>query len=178
MKIIDLPLPGVKLIQPKAFYDERGFFLETYRQAFYRELGIDCEFVQDNHSCSKKGTIRGMHFQKSPGQAKLISVVVGEIFDVAVDIRPDSPNFLKWTGVVLRAEAHEQIFIPVGFAHGFCVLSETAHLCYKISSMYDPDEEKGFRYNDPDIGIEWPQVAPPLLSARDLNAPYFRELGI
>lgn len=176
MKVIDI-FPDIKLIQPKIFSDERGFFLESYQKQLYCSFGMECDFVQDNQSFSKKGTIRGMHFQCFPGQAKLIRVLSGEIFDVAVDIRPESPTFRKWIGVKLNDQFHEQLFIPVGFAHGFCVLSETAHVCYKVSSLYDADQERGFRYDDPDIGIQWP-VTTPLLSLKDKNAPYFREVII
>ena len=175
MHITETDLQGVKLICPTVFKDDRGFFLESYRRPLYSTFGIDCEFVQDNHSFSKKGTLRGMHFQEMPGQAKLISVLQGEIFDVAVDIRKSSPNFGKWVGVTLSADRHEQLFIPVGFAHGFCVLSETAHVCYKVSSVYDPTQEREFRYDDPTIGIVWP-IWEPLLSLKDRNAPYLHEV--
>ncbi len=174
MKIIDLALSGVKLVEPQVFCDERGYFLETYRETDYRERGISCAFVQDNHSYSKKGTLRGMHFQALPGQAKLVSVVRGEIFDVVVDIRPHSPTFRKWLGVRLNAREHQQLFIPVGYAHGFCVLSEEADVCYKVSSHYDPAQEKTFRYDDPDVGIEWP-VEASYISPKDLAAPYLRD---
>jgi dTDP-4-dehydrorhamnose 3,5-epimerase len=174
MEIIDITFEGVKLIKPKVFHDDRGFFWECYREPLYKELGIDCGFVQDNHSYSKKGTIRGMHFQRSPGQAKLISVIEGRIFDVVVDIRPSSPTFGKWTSVYLDGKSHHQLFIPVGFAHGFCVMSDTVHVLYKVSSLYDPKEEKGFAYNDPSIGIDWP-IADPIISERDLRMPSFEE---
>lgn len=175
MRITESELKGVKLITPTVFNDERGFFLESYRRPLYSSFGIDCEFVQDNHSFSKKGTLRGMHFQEVPGQAKLISVLQGEIFDVAVDIRKSSPNFGKWVGVTLSADSHQQLFIPAGFGHGFCVLSETAHVCYKVSSVYDPTQEREFRYDDPAIGIVWP-VTEPILSLKDRNAPYLHEV--
>jgi dTDP-4-dehydrorhamnose 3,5-epimerase len=175
MKIMDQPLEGIKLIRPEVFVDERGFFLETYRESLYQEQGIDCRFVQDNHSYSKKGVVRGMHFQKFPGQAKLISVMKGEIFDVVVDIRPDSPTFRKWRGFVLRAEEHEQLLIPIGFAHGFSVLSEEAYVCYKVTAPHNASQERVFIYNDPEIGIEWPQEVA-LLSEKDRNAPYFHEV--
>jgi dTDP-4-dehydrorhamnose 3,5-epimerase len=174
MESVDL-LREAKLIRSEVFFDERGYFLETYQKPLYQSLGIDCDFVQDNHSFSKKGTLRGMHFQHFPGQAKLIRVLCGEIFDVIVDIRPHSPTFRRWAGVHLKDEAHEQLFIPVGFAHGFCVLSETAHVCYKVSSVYDPDQERGFRYDDPEIGIKWPSLKV-FLSQRDVKAPYFHEV--
>jgi dTDP-4-dehydrorhamnose 3,5-epimerase len=174
METEDLFLAGLKRIKSKVFYDERGFFKESYRKPAYEKKGILCEFIQDNHSFSKKGTIRGMHFQRSPGQAKLISVIEGKIYDVAVDIRPGSSTFGKWEGVYLESEDHTQLFIPAGFAHGFCVVSDRAHVLYKVSSLFDPAEEKGFRFDDPEVGIEWP-VENPILSPKDLIAPSLRE---
>ena len=175
MIVTELKIEGPKLIQPKLFRDERGFFLECYQQALYKKEGIDCHFVQDNHSYSKKGTIRGMHFQSSPGQAKLVSVVRGKIFDVVVDIRKDSPTFGKWEGVYLDGESHCQLYIPIGFAHGFCVVSDEAHVYYKVSSSYDPVTERGFRYDDPAVGIIWP-ILKPILSTKDRAAPLLREV--
>lgn len=175
MDILDLELSGLKLLKPRLYADERGFFLESYRASLYTSLGIDCSFVQDNRSFSKKGTLRGMHFQRKPGQAKLVSVIEGKIFDVAVDMRKESPTFGKWAGVYLDGESCQQLFIPIGFAHGFCVLSESAHVTYKVSSPYDPEEEKGFRFDDPEIGIQWP-IDQPLLSLRDIGAPRFQEV--
>lgn len=174
MEIKDLSLPGVKFIRPKIFHDDRGFFRETFRLPLYEQAGIDCGFVQDNHSFSKKGTIRGMHFQRSPGQAKLVTVMEGKIFDVFVDIRPDSLTFGKWDGVYLDAALGEQIFIPVGYAHGFCVISDHAHVCYKVSNIYDPKEERNFRFDDPFVGIQWP-IEAPLLSDRDRKSPLLQE---
>lgn len=170
MEARTLPLPGLLLLSPTIHRDARGFFLETYNEARYQEAGVHCKFIQDNHSKSVAGTLRGMHFQSQPGQAKLVRVVVGRIFDVAVDIRPDSPTFGKWTGVYLDAESHAQLFIPVGFAHGFCVISPVAEVLYKCSSLYDPKTETGFAWNDPDVGIVWPVTAPQL-SGRDVAAP-------
>lgn len=175
MEVLDLSLAGIKLVRPKIFYDERGFFGECYRKSLYSAQGISCEFVQDNHSYSKKGTLRGMHFQRNPGQAKLVTVAVGKIFDVVVDIRKESPTFGQWLGICLDDVNHEQLYIPVGFAHGFCVLSEEAHVFYKVSSVYDPKEEKGFRFDDPDVGIEWPLIATQV-SQRDQEMPYFQSL--
>ena len=176
MEIIDLSLPGLKLVRLKSFEDERGYFKESYRMPLYLDHGIECRFVQDNLSFSKKNVVRGMHFQSSPGQAKLVSALHGKIYDVAVDIRPDSPYFGKWEGVVLDSAKHEQLFVPIGFAHGFCVLSdEGAYVQYKVSSVYDPVTERTFRYNDPHVGIVWP-VATPLLSSRDLEAPDLKDL--
>ena len=175
MEVLDQPLEGLKLIRPNVFFDERGYFLETYRESRYKSSGVAVSFVQDNHSFSKKGTIRGMHFQSFPGQAKLVKVVEGEIYDVVVDIRPHSPTFKQWKGFVLDSKKHEQLFIPVGFAHGFAVLSETAHVTYKVSTPYDAAHEKTFRYNDPEIGIKWP-VENPIVSARDLESPFFKQV--
>lgn len=167
--------PEVKRICLKVFSDERGFFTEVYRKAQYPDKGISTEFVQDNHSCSVKGTIRGMHFQSRPGQAKLITVIVGTIYDVFVDIRKDSPTFGKWGSYTLEAKNHEQLFLPVGFAHGFATLSEIAHVVYKVSAPFDPDTEKTFHFNDPEVGIEWP-IENPILSERDKTALPLREV--
>ncbi len=174
MDVAELSLEGVKRIRPKIFWDERGFFRETFRKPLYVAAGIDVDFFQDNHSFSKKGTVRGMHFQRSPGQAKLVTVVQGKIFDVVVDIRPTSPTFGKWEGVYLDGEVGDQLYIPVGFAHGFCVMSESAHVCYKVSAVYDAKEERGFRFDDPFVGIEWP-VEAPLISERDRASPLLKE---
>ena len=167
-------LPGIILIQPKVYADARGFFLETYSKEKYENIEIRETFVQDNHSFSKKGTLRGLHFQAGEGQAKLVRVTRGEVFDVAVDIRPKSPTFGKWIGIHLSEKNDKQIYIPVGFAHGFCVLSETAEVLYKCSSKYSPDKEKGIMWNDPDIGILWP-IKKPVLSKRDKNNPSFQK---
>ncbi len=175
MELISLSLSGLKLIKPAIYEDSRGFFVESYHSQKYAKAGMDVQFMQDNHSYSKKGTIRGMHFQKKPGQAKLVTVCEGEIYDVVVDIRPDSPTFGKWEGVYLSSKTCEQLFIPIGFAHGFCVVSETAHVLYKVSAFYDPVEEKGFRFDDPEIGIKWPETDP-VVSLRDKEAPLFADL--
>lgn len=176
MEIIELSLPGPKLIRLKAFEDERGFFKECYQHARYQDQEITPLFVQDNLSFSKQGVIRGMHFQSSPGQAKLVSALEGTIFDVVVDIREGSPYFGKWEGVYLDAAKHEQLFVPSGFAHGFCVVSPGgAKVHYKVSSPYDPSTEYSFRFNDPFVAIQWP-VEKPVLSKRDLEAPLFKEL--
>jgi dTDP-4-dehydrorhamnose 3,5-epimerase len=172
VKVLELELPGLKLIQPAVFGDERGFFLETYSAGRYAAAGIDVTFVQDNHSRSVHGTLRGLHYQSQPGQAKLVRVVVGRIFDVAVDIRPGSPTFGRWLGVELDADKHEQLFVPVGFAHGFCVLSDVAEVVYKVSSPYDGKTECSIDYADPDLAVAWP-VPKPLLSARDQQAESF-----
>lgn len=175
MEVIQLRLEGLKLIKPKVFKDHRGFFIETFQQSLYEKFGISCPFVQDNHSFSKEGCIRGMHFQSFPGQSKLIRVGMGKIFDVAVDIRPHSPTYGMWEGVVLDDESHHQLFIPVGFAHGFCVLSQEAHVLYKVSSPYDSRFEKGFRWDDPNVKINWP-VKNPIVSERDQQAPFLHEI--
>ena len=175
IKIHELEFPEVKLLQLKVHFDDRGFFTENYQKFLYEDMGIEVPFVQDNHSFSTKGIIRGMHFQSEPGQAKLISVIVGAIYDVFVDIRPHSPTFGKWSGYLLESEKHEQLFIPVGFAHGFAVVSEGAHVMYKVSSVFNPHTEKSFHYNDSKVGIKWP-VAHPILSEKDRSAPKFNEV--
>ena len=176
MLVLDLPLAGLRLLKPRVIGDVRGFFIETYSQRRYREAGIECTFVQDNHSRSKRGTLRGLHYQSSPGQAKLIRVASGSTFDVAVDIRPESPTFGQWYSATLDDEEHAQLFIPVGFAHGFCVTSEVADVVYKVSNVYDAKTEKGLCWNDPDIGVKW-HVAAPLLSAADQQAESFAEFA-
>ena len=175
MKVEDLPLAGLKLVRPEVFSDSRGFFLETYNGPRYRAAGIDCVFEQDNHSRSVKNTLRGLHYQSHPGQAKLIRAAAGRIFDVAVDIRPDSPTFGRWYGAYLDATEQTQIFVPVGFAHGYCVVSDVAEVFYKTSNVYDAATECTFAWNDPDIGIAWP-VTDPILSERDLCAESFAKL--
>ncbi|MGC4063117.1 MAG: dTDP-4-dehydrorhamnose 3,5-epimerase [Polyangiaceae bacterium] len=174
MEVKRLKLDGLWLIQPKVFRDERGFFLEPYSQAKYEAVGIRERFVQDNHSRSVARTLRGLHYQGQPGQAKLVRVAVGSIFDVAVDIRPESPTFGQWEAVELTAERHEQLYVPVGFAHGFCVTSDVAEVLYKVSSPYDPKEELTLSWNDPEIGVAWP-VQDPVLSARDKAGESFAD---
>ena len=172
MKITDLTLSGVKLIVPRVFRDDRGFFIESYSAPRYVQAGIDATFVQDNHSRSVRDTLRGLHYQSSPGQAKLMRVATGRIWDVVVDIRPASPTFGKWEGAVLDAEDHAQLFVPVGFAHGFCVLSESADVIYKVSSPYDSATECSIRFDDPELAVVWP-VKQPVISERDLKAESF-----
>lgn len=155
--------------------DARGFFLEAYRASAYADHGIDVSFIQDNHSLSQQGTLRGMHWQKDPGQAKLVRVVAGKIFDVAVDVRAGSDTFGRWVGVTLDAVSHHQLFVPVGFLHGFCVLEGPAEVLYKVSSPYDAAQESSVAWNDPEIGIDWP-VDRPVLSARDAAAPSLAQL--
>jgi dTDP-4-dehydrorhamnose 3,5-epimerase len=170
METLSTELDGPRLIKPQVHGDERGFFLESFRADRLAEAGVAPVFVQDNHSRSRRGIVRGMHFQ--PGQVKLVRCARGAIFDVIVDIRPQSPTFGRWQGFELNDESHHQLLIPEGFAHGFCVLSDLADVTYKVSSYYDPAIEAGFRFDDPQVGITWPIAAAELLaSARDLSAP-------
>ncbi len=166
MIVEELALSGLKLIRPRVFADERGLLFESYQAPRYRAHGIHDEFVQDNHVCSRRDTLRGLHYQSHPGQAKLIRVTRGRIFDVAVDIRPGSPTFGRWASAMLDAERHEQLYIPVGFAHGFCVVSDVADVVYKLGAVYDPSAECGIAHDDPELAIDWP-VSTPRLSPRD-----------
>ena len=158
MKLTLTPIKDLVVIEPKVFGDERGYFYEAYNKNTFHELGLDYDFVQDNQSFSRKGVLRGLHFQKQFPQAKLVRVIEGEVFDVAVDLRKDSPTFGKWYGVTLSGENKKMFMIPRGFAHGFLVLSETAVFSYKCDDFYHPNDEGGIIYNDPDIGIDWPRV--------------------
>lgn len=175
MKVTPTRLPEVLLIEPRVFTDERGVFYESYSRKIYEASGIEGEFVQDNHSISVKNVLRGLHYQTGRGQAKLVRVTRGEVFDVAVDIRPQSPGFGQWVGVRLSEENRRQLYIPTGFAHGFMVLSETAEFLYKCSSYYSPGEERGLAWDDPDIGIEWPG-SDPILSVKDRQNSRLRDL--
>ena len=175
MKILPTKLDGVYIIEPKVFYDDRGFFLETYHQIRYAENGINCNFVQDNLSHSMRGTLRGLHYQLEWAQAKLIQVIKGVVFDVVVDIRRGSPSFGHWVGVNLSEENKRQLFVPEGFAHGFCVLSEAADVVYKCTDFYAPEDEGGILWSDPDIAIDWP-IANPLLSDKDSRLPYLADV--
>ena len=175
MKFEETELPGVILVEPNVFRDDRGFFLETYHSEKYAEAGIPAEFVQDNHSRSSAGTLRGLHLQLKNPQGKLVRAVQGEIFDVAVDIRRGSPHFGRWVGRRLSADAFNQLWVPAGFAHGFCVLSESAEVEYKCTALYTPGDELSIIWNDPQIGIEWP-VDDPLLSGKDADAPQLAEV--
>ena len=172
MKVERLPtrLDGPILLQPRVHGDERGFFVETFLLEEYRDAGVDVEFVQDNHSRSGRGTLRGLHFQRSPGQAKLVRAARGSIWDVVVDIRPGSPTVGQYEAFELDDVDHRQLFVPIGFAHGFCVLSDVADVTYKVSSLYEAGEERGVAWDDPAIGIEWP-VEAPILSDRDRANP-------
>jgi len=170
MKFLPTALPGVILIQPDVYRDGRGFFLETYHERKYAEGGIPGPFVQDNHSHSARGTLRGLHAQRLRPQGKLVRAVEGEMFDVAVDIRRGSPTFSRWVGFTLSGENFHQLWIPPGFAHGFCALSERVHVEYKCTDFYDPEDEVAVAWNDPEIAIAWP-VESPALSSRDARAP-------
>jgi dTDP-4-dehydrorhamnose 3,5-epimerase len=163
-------LPGVIVVEPDVYRDARGFFLETYHEAKYREGGITGPFVQDNHSRSVRGSLRGLHAQLRRPQGKLMRVVEGEVFDVAVDIRRGSPTFGRWTGITISGENFRQVYVPPGFAHGFCVMSDSAHLEYKCTAPYDPGDEIAIAWNDPDLAIAWP-LSQPMVSAKDSAAP-------
>lgn len=175
MEFQRLELEGVILVKPDVWRDERGFFLETYHSEKYRDGGLPEVFVQDNHSFSVRNILRGLHAQVRHPQGKLVRAILGEIFDVAVDIRPDSPTFGKWVGAILSGDNFYQLYVPPGFAHGFCVLSETAHVQYKCTELYRRDDEIGVAWNDPDIGIDWP-VEDPVLNAKDRDAPRLAEI--
>lgn len=168
MKRIETNLPGVCVIEPKVFGDERGFFMESYNKQSFEQIGITCRFVQDNMSRSRRGVVRGLHYQLAQPQAKLVRVTLGEVFDVAVDVRRGSETFGRWTGVTLSGENKKMFFVPEGFAHGFCVISETAEFAYKCSDFYAPDQERGIIWNDPGVAIEWPLGdIEPILSPKD-----------
>jgi dTDP-4-dehydrorhamnose 3,5-epimerase len=173
---LETAIDGVVLIEPRVHGDERGFLVETFRDDGWRELGVDLEFVQENHSRSGRNILRGLHFQTEPGQAKLVRCLRGRIWDVAVDLRSDSPTYRQWEGYELDDESHRQLLVPVGFAHGFCVLSDVADVAYKLTSLYDPATEAGIAWDDPDVGVEWP-IADPVLSERDRGAPRLAEIA-
>ena len=166
IKYTKTDLPGVLLIEPRVFKDTRGFFMETFHQKKYAEAGIDHAFIQDNYSHSTRGTLRGLHYQLDFPQGKLVYVIKGEIYDIAVDIRRGSPGFGKWVGAYLSDKNRRQIFVPEGFAHGFCVISETADVLYKTTDLYNPDDEYGVLWSDPTIGIDWP-IGVPIVSDKD-----------
>ncbi|MGH2531137.1 MAG: dTDP-4-dehydrorhamnose 3,5-epimerase [Thermomicrobiales bacterium] len=174
MNVIPTDLPGVVIIEPRVFRDDRGYFLETWNAERYAEIGLSL-FVQDNLSFSTHGVLRGLHYQHPGDQGKLVSVLEGEVFDVAVDIRPDSPAFRRWVGVTLSAENARQLYVPVGFAHGFVVTSATARFAYKCTALYQPHNEGSLRWNDPDIAIAWP-VDSPVLSPKDAAAPLLKDV--
>ena len=175
-KRLETRIADLVLIEPEVHGDERGFLVETFRDGLWRELGIDMQAAQENHSRSGKNILRGLHFQTSPGQAKLVRCLRGRIWDVAVDLRRDSPTYGEWEGHELDDEKHRQFLVPVGFAHGFCVLSDAADVAYKLSSLYDPATEAGIAWDDPDVGVEWP-ISDPMLSERDTSAPRLSEIA-
>ncbi len=180
MQILRTSIPEVLIFEPKVFGDERGFFMETYQARQFAELGVSRQFVQDNHSGSRQGILRGIHYQIRQAQGKLVRVISGEIFDVAVDLRKTSPTFGKWVGATLSAQNKHLIWIPVGFAHGFYVLSDWAEIVYKATDYYAPEWERSILWNDPDLGIEWPLLdqQAPVLSAKDMKGTLFKEAEV
>ena len=180
MEIIPTNIPDVLLIRPSVFEDERGFFMETYQKEKMQAGGIDYEFVQDNHSRSQKGTLRGLHYQIKNMQGKLVRVISGEIFDVAVDLRKSSPTFGQWAGAILSAENKHQLWVPPGFAHGFHVLSETADVLYKATDFYNPKAERCLLWNDPTVGVDWhiQEGEFPILSDKDQQGLFFDEVEV
>jgi dTDP-4-dehydrorhamnose 3,5-epimerase len=177
MKVVETSLLGALVIEPQVFGDARGFFYESYNEAKYREAGIDRRFVQSNVSRSAKGVLRGLHYQWPNPQGKLVSVLEGEVYDVAVDVRRGSPTFGRWAGVMLTADNHRHFWIPEGFAHGFCVVSQFATFSYQCTALYDREGDAGIRWNDADIGIDWP-VSAPLLSEKDTRAPFLKDVPV
>lgn len=171
-------IEDVYVIDVKTFGDHRGYFMETYKESDFSEAGLNYRFVQDNQSSSVKGVLRGLHFQKEHPQAKLVRVIKGEVFDVAVDLRKGSDTYGKWTGVFLSEENHRQFMIPRGFAHGFVVVSDYAEFAYKCDDVYHPEDEGGIMWNDPDIGIEWPDVGEIILSEKDRSHPLLSECKV
>lgn len=176
MKLVPTPLPGVLVVEPEVFRDERGFFLEVWNAGKFAAQGLDVAFVQDNHSLSRRGTLRGLHVQSPNSQGKLVRCTEGTIFDVAVDIRQGSPTFAQWFGVELSAETFRQLWVPPDFAHGFCVLSDRAQVEYKCTTLYDPAADLSISWNDPSIAVEWP-IAEPVLSPKDRGARRLAELA-
>jgi len=176
MKVTETKLPSVLIIEPKVFGDSRGFFKETFQAERYREAGIEYDFVQDNHSRSQKGVLRGLHFQITKPQGKLVSCSQGAVFDVAVDVDPPSATFGQYVGIELTEDNHRQFWVPPGYAHGFCVLTDTADFQYKCTDYYDPSDEGGLIWNDPDVAIDWP-IDQPLLSEKDAKLPTLKELA-
>ena len=170
-------IEGVYIITPKVYGDDRGYFMETYKKSDFAEAGITCDFLQDNQSKSRKGVLRGLHFQKTYPQAKLVRVIKGEVYDVAVDLRKDSATYGKYVGVLLSEENKKQFFIPRGFAHGFMVLSEEAEFVYKCDDLYHPEDEGGLIYNDKTVNIDWPEGYDVILSEKDKNFPTFENLN-
>lgn len=171
-------IKGVYIIDVKTYGDNRGYFMETYKEDDFKSAGLDYKFVQDNQSSSRKGVLRGLHFQKTHPQAKLVRVLKGEVFDVAVDLRKNSPTYGKWVGVLLSGDNHRQFMIPRGFAHGFVVVSESAEFAYKCDDVYHPEDEGGILWNDPEVGIKWPDVGEIILSEKDKKNPTLKESGM
>jgi dTDP-4-dehydrorhamnose 3,5-epimerase len=180
VKRIETSLPGVVILEPRVFGDERGFFLESWNAETFRGIGLDVAFVQDNHSRSRQGILRGLHYQMNTPQGKLVRVTKGRVYDVAVDIRKSSPHFGQWAGVELSDENHRMLWVPPGFAHGFYVMSESADFLYKCTTLYSPADDRGIRWNDPAIGVTWPLVsgATPELSAKDQVAPLLTDAEV
>lgn len=176
MTVRETSLPGLLVVEPRVFEDARGFFLERYHAGRYAEAGLDAAFVQDNHSRSRRGTVRGLHFQRRHPQGKLVEVARGRIWDVAVDLRRGSPTFGRWEAVELSDATHRQLWVPPGFAHGFAVLSDVADVLYKCTDVYRPGDEGGVAWDDPDLGVAWPVEAPPVLSDKDRALPRLAEL--
>jgi dTDP-4-dehydrorhamnose 3,5-epimerase len=177
MRLLDTRLEGPLLLEPAVHGDARGFFVESYRASVWAEHGVGDAFVQDNHSRSRRGVLRGMHVSIGEGQAKLVRCARGRILDVVVDVRRGSPTFGQWESVELDDERHRQLYVPIGFAHGFCVLSELADVTYKCSTYYDGAVERGFSYDDPEVAIAWPDDMALLVSERDMHAPALREIA-
>ncbi len=175
MRVIETTLPGALILEPQVFGDARGYFYESYNEAKYRAAGVDHRFVQSNVSRSARGVLRGLHYQWPNPQGKLVSVIEGEVYDVAVDIRRGSPNFGKSVGVMLTADNHRHFWVPEGFAHGFCVLSEFATFSYQCTALYDPKADAGIRWNDASLGIDWP-ISAPLLSDKDSRTPLLQDV--
>lgn len=178
MKVIETRLPGVLLLEPKVFGDARGFFLESWNRQTFSELGLDIDFVQDNHSRSTKGVLRGLHYQLVEPQGKLVRVVSGSVFDVAVDVRKSSPHFGQWVGYELSEENQRMMWVPPGFAHGFLVLSDSADFLYKTTACYAPQWDRGIRWDDPVIGVQWPLDGEPILSDKDQVLPRFSDAEV
>jgi dTDP-4-dehydrorhamnose 3,5-epimerase len=177
--LINCFIPDLYIVEPKLFYDQRGFFLESYNKSEFNALGLDCCFVQDNHSSSKKGVLRGMHFQINHPQTKLIRVIKGKVFNVVADLRLNSPTYSKWFGIELTEENKKMLYIPIGFANGFLSLSDNTEIIYKVSDYYDPDSERGIIWNDPDLNILWPfdnyKIIMPIINNKDLKHPLLKD---
>jgi dTDP-4-dehydrorhamnose 3,5-epimerase len=177
VKVTPTGIPGVLILEPRVFGDRRGFFMETWQRERYEQAGLPADFVQDNLARSRRGVLRGLHYQHPHAQGKLVQVIEGEVFDVAVDIRRDSPTFRRWVGCTLDADSARQFWVPPGFAHGYVVLSESALFAYKCTDVYAPECEGTLRWDDPDLGIAWPLEETPRLSDRDRDAPRLREVA-